>query len=359
MATREVDVQAGHHRLRLDRFLREACPELSRKDIERLLRTGAVEIISGSSSGVSEQEHTERGRVGNHRTYVKRGDRVRIRDHPHDVRTGSEQPAASPRILERSAHLLAVGKPPGMPTVPVTGGTKAGGAMAGGAMAGGAMAGKAKAGETKPGETKPGARKSLLEWVSDELAGEEPRLHPGVLHRLDQATSGILLFSLSPAGHRVVTRLLRQRTLEKQYLGAIRGHLSPATGSIELPLKRDASGRMRAAAGGVPSRTGYRTIESGNGWSLLELDLHTGRFHQLRAHLAALRHPLLGDDRYGSPTPELTPPRLWLHAARLAFPPEEARRLGVPATLECPLWPDLEAHLSTCLRTHPRGRAGS
>ncbi len=342
-------MQAGQHRLRLDRFLREACPELSHKDIERLLRTGAVEIFSGSSSGVSEQGHEERGRVGNHRTYVKRGDRVRIRDHPQDAKTGSEQPAAPPRILERSAHLLVVGKPPGMPTVPVASETKADGKKAD----------RAKADRAKADRAKAGARTSLLEWVSNELAGEEPRLHPGVLHRLDQATSGILLFSLSPTGHRVVTRLLRQRTLEKRYLGVIRGQLSPATGSIELPLMRDASGRMRAAAAGAPSRTGYRTIESGNGWSLLELDLHTGRFHQLRAHLAALRHPLLGDDRYGSPTPELTPPRLWLHAARLAFPPEEARRLGVPATLVCPLWPDLEAHLSTCLRTHPRGRAGS
>lgn len=310
MSTRELQVEAHQHRLRLDRFLREACPDLSRKDIDRLLRVGAVEILrnprpaTGAERGDAEPPQ-EPVRIGTHRTYLKRGERIRIH---------LPEPSASvPRILARSDHLLVVGKPPGMPTVP--------------------MARTARA----------GVQPSLLAWVAAQLAGASPD-RPGVLHRLDRPTSGILLFSLSPLGHRTVTQLLRRRAMVKTYLGTIGGRLSPRDGEIHLKLKRDASGRMRPDARGAPSRSGYRTIETGPGWSLLELTLHTGRFHQLRAHLAALGHPLLGDDRYGAPTPSLTPPRLWLHALRVVLPEKAARQLALPAALECPLWPDLERH---------------
>ncbi len=350
MSAREFKVGRHQHQLRLDRFLREVCPALSRGRIDQLLRSGQVRIGS---------------RVGDGRTYVKHGQIVRLvrmtgpgsasggaadhtsggaadtamgdatRDATHDAKDDATSDAthdatndtsgdashcglveSTPRIVQQSNHLLVLGKPPGLPTVPTP---------------------------------SPHAA-HLLGWAGQQLEAQAGpsgvSAVPGVLHRLDRDTSGILLFSLSPTGHRLVTSLLRARLLQKIYWGMIAGHLSPPEGHIDLRLRRDRGGRMRPALGGLPSRTQYRTLRRGAGWSLLELQPHTGRFHQLRAHLTARNHPLLGDDRYGHARPDMAPPRLWLHALRITLPPEAAEALEVPRVLECPLWPDLAAHLA-------------
>jgi 23S rRNA-/tRNA-specific pseudouridylate synthase len=176
---------------------------------------------------------------------------------------------------------------------------------------------------------------------------------------LDRDASGILLFSLQPQSHRYLEYAFRHRRIQKSYLAVVRGRPRPGRGRIELQLRRDRSGVMRAGASGLPARTEYRIRETGADWSLLQVGCRTGRTHQIRAHLAAIGHPLLGDPTYGLPLPPLHPPRLWLHAAGLRLSRRLAQQLRAPLVLDCPLWPDLRAHLRQLRQGFTKGTTES
>lgn len=150
-------------------------------------------------------------------------------------------------------------------------------------------------------------------------AGSE---RPGIVHRLDRATSGLLLVARNDRAQAWLTEQLRARRIKKTYLGLVWGAPPAATGRIEAPIGRDRAQRTRMAVvpDGRPSVTGYRVRERFPGWTLLELDLVTGRTHQLRVHLASIGHPLAGDPAYASGPARRGPEglgRLFLHAWRL------------------------------------------
>ncbi len=354
------------HRLRLDRYLHKVRPDLSRRRIEMLLRTGNV-LVNDHPRGLG--------------YFVKRGDRVVILASaaPHAAPQAAPQagpqisatPAGhDPRWILRLPELLAVGKPPGMPTVPAARRTGAPGTP------------------DTPGT--PGAPAvSLLEWLHDSLARElaappsgpttpaavSSGHPPGVVHRLDQDTSGVVLFSLSPRAHRLLVQAFRRREVRKTYLALAAGRVHPRAGVIDLALVRDAGGAMRpapaagggrrpapdpsgrehpapgggaanAAAAGLPARTAYEVLHARRNWSLLRVEPRTGRMHQIRAHLAAIGHPVLGDPLYGRPTPQVpAPPRLWLHAWRIDLPRPLREAWHVSGAPMCPLWEDLARHL--------------
>ncbi|MDM7914847.1 MAG: RluA family pseudouridine synthase, partial [Candidatus Eisenbacteria bacterium] len=172
---------------------------------------------------------------------------------------------------------------------------------------------------------------------------------PGIVHRLDRDTSGLLLLSLTPEAHRLLTQAFRDRSIRKRYLALVAGRIRPRQGTIDRPLARVPSGRMRVTASGSGMRavTRYRTLASTAEASLLEVEPQTGRTHQIRVHLASIGHPVAGDPLYGEARTALGAPRLWLHASRIELPPALALALEAPAAIDCPLWEDLRAHLAS------------
>jgi 23S rRNA pseudouridine1911/1915/1917 synthase len=170
---------------------------------------------------------------------------------------------------------------------------------------------------------------------------------PGIVHRLDRDTSGLLMVARSDAAQASLQAQLKARRVKKTYLALVAGSVAAAVGRIEAPVGRDPGRRTRMAvvSSGRPSTTGYRVRERFGGWTLLELDLVTGRTHQIRVHLEAIGHPVAGDPLYGTGTSRRGPDgleRLFLHAWRLELTSPSSGRL---IRAEAPLPDHLESVL--------------
>lgn len=175
---------------------------------------------------------------------------------------------------------------------------------------------------------------SLFDWVRKRV-GEAA----GLVHRLDRETSGVVVFAKTAAASRALAEAFRRGLVRKRYLAVVSEGL-PLRGEIDLPISKDPArpGRFRAtrAANGKPSLTEYERLYSGTGFALVALFPRTGRTHQLRAHLAALRSPILGDRLYGGPAGAagLAAARCLLHAQSLRVAhPVSGRELVVEARL--------------------------
>jgi len=140
-----------------------------------------------------------------------------------------------------------------------------------------------------------------------------------VVHRLDKEVSGALVFARSADAHRELCKAFEARTVKKTYLALVHGVLKLDSDVIDMPIREFGSGRMGVDQRGKPSRTGFRVLERGASSSLLEVELHTGRRHQIRVHLYAIEHPLIGDTRYGE-RGSADGVRLMLHAWKLVLP---------------------------------------
>jgi len=170
---------------------------------------------------------------------------------------------------------------------------------------------------------------------------------PGIVHRLDRDTSGLIMVAKSDAAQAHLMAQLKARRVKKTYLALVAGSVGAAVGRIEAPIGRDPRHRTRMAVvpDGRPSVTGYRVRERFEGWTLLELDLVTGRTHQIRVHLVAIGHPVAGDPVYATGLARRGPPgldRLFLHAWRLELMAPTGDRLvraeaSLPDDLERPL----------------------
>jgi 23S rRNA pseudouridine1911/1915/1917 synthase len=206
----------------------------------------------------------------------------------------------------------------------------------------------------------PGAGRStgtLAHYLLDrypEMAGVGGPGRPGIVHRLDQGTSGVLVVARTAESYARLSRAFASREVGKRYLGIAYGVPSPASGTIEAPIGRHPQKRkeMTVRSSGRPSRTGYRTLAvtaKTAGISLLEMDLATGRTHQIRVHLKHIGHPLVGDPVYGEarwkglPRSVQAPlrdfPRPALHAWRLAF---KHPGTGEPLSFEAPVPEDMQ-----------------
>jgi 23S rRNA pseudouridine1911/1915/1917 synthase len=145
---------------------------------------------------------------------------------------------------------------------------------------------------------------------------------PGIVHRLDRDTSGLLMVAKHDAAQQSLMAQLKARRIRKTYLALVAGSVAAAVGRIEAPIGRDPKHRTRMAVvpDGRPSVTSYRVRERFTSWTLLDLDLVTGRTHQIRVHLDGIGHPVAGDPAYGTGTSRRGPEgleRLFLHAWRL------------------------------------------
>lgn len=163
-------------------------------------------------------------------------------------------------------------------------------------------------------------------------------LRPGIVHRLDRFTSGVLLVAKNDAAHRDLAAQFASRKVRKTYLTLVEGHLE-GSGRIDKPITRDPRNRARMTARlafGRPSLTSWKAVESFRDFTFLEIDLGTGRTHQIRAHMAAISHPVAGDKLYGAAPSAWN--RYFLHAHRLVF---RSPATGGEVTVTSPLPRDL------------------
>jgi 23S rRNA pseudouridine1911/1915/1917 synthase len=192
----------------------------------------------------------------------------------------------------------------------------------------------------------PGAGRAtgtLVQALAGSVAGGEPE-RPGIVHRLDRDTSGLLVVARSEEAHRRLQNLVRRRELERGYLALVRGRPRSWRGQIEAPIGRDRSDPTRQSLDTDSPRdavTHFEVLELLPAHALLTVQLETGRMHQIRVHLAAIGLPVVGDHAYGVSEPGLA--RQFLHAARLAFAhPFSGERVEVESLLP----PDLESALA-------------
>lgn len=155
---------------------------------------------------------------------------------------------------------------------------------------------------------------SLVERLSARFGGKL-----FVVHRLDRGASGLVLFARDRESHRMLSGLFEGRRVQKTYWAVVEGEVK-RDGAVDRPIRAFGSGRMGVDGRGKPSETRFRVLERFPRASWLEVNPLTGRRHQIRVHLYALGHPILGDTLYGTGFPVGGAPRLMLHALRLAFP---------------------------------------
>jgi 23S rRNA pseudouridine1911/1915/1917 synthase len=293
-----VPAEAGGERL--DRFL-ASLPEIgSRAVAERLLAGGGV-LVDG------------RARPKSHR--LAGGEELAF-EPPEPPVSGLVPEQLELVVPYEDEHLLVVDKPAGLVVHPAPG--HATGTLVHGLLAVGAE------------------------------GGEEPE-RPGIVHRLDRDTSGLLVVARSPEAHRRLQELVRRRELAREYLALVVGRPRSRSGTIEAPIGRDRHDPLRQSLDTETPReavTHFELEELLRRHALLRVRLETGRTHQIRVHLAAIDLPVAGDPVYGR-AGELGLERQFLHAARLAFAHPFT---GGPVDVSSPLPPDLEAALTAARR---------
>jgi len=164
-------------------------------------------------------------------------------------------------------------------------------------------------------------------------------VRPGIVHRLDKDTSGVMMVAKNDAAQRSLSRQIKLRSIKKGYLALVLGHLTPERGAIDAPIGRHHKDRKRMAvvSGGREARTEYKVIKYFDDYTLVEAMPETGRTHQIRVHFAAIGHPIFGDHVYGKRSPLLG--RQFLHAHRLGF---KLPSSGESVEFRAELPPDLE-----------------
>ena len=256
---------------RLDKYICEQLPELSRTHARKLIDDGHITV------------NGERGKAG---FRLNSGDNVEIIILPSpNLLTPDDIPL---NIIYEDDDILVVDKPVGLTVHPAPG---------------------------QPAHTLVNA---LLSHLPD-LPDPGDSLRPGIVHRLDKDTSGVMVIAKNSAARANLVSQFKARTVTKSYLALVRGHLTPERGIIEAPIGRDPHHRKRMAvvAEGKKARTQYRVINYTGNYTLLEVKPETGRTHQIRVHFAAIGYPVAGDKTYGVKSDRL--PRQFIHAARLGF----------------------------------------
>ena len=301
-----ADTDAG---LRLDRIVAKHCPQLSRTRVQELIASGLIRL-NGKTAKDSHKVHA--------------GDTIEVVPQPRPA-LRAEAETIPLDVLYEDEDVIAINKPAGM-TV------------------------HAGAGNSH------GTLVNALLGRGQSLSQSGDTLRPGIVHRLDKETSGVLLVAKNDFAHARLAEAFRERSIQKIYVALVQGALKEERGRIELAIARDPNRRTRMTAkraallhNAREARTDWQVLARIDSTSLLEVQLHTGRTHQIRVHFSALRHPIVGDTLYGAAgqlhVGRTTLPSLgrnFLHAAKIAF---AQPRTGQPIHLTAPLPPELRAFL--------------
>ncbi|HEX9039103.1 MAG TPA: RluA family pseudouridine synthase [Ktedonobacterales bacterium] len=302
----------------------EVTEELEGQRLDRALATLRSNLSrTRAATAIKAGEVTVNGKVAKPSLPLELGQRLALAPALGQARggaSGDERPlpeAIPLRIVYEDDRLLVVDKPAGLVTHPA------------------------------PGHPTGTLVNALLAHAPGMDGESDDPQRPGIVHRLDKDTSGLLVIAKDVATHAALADQMRERAMVKRYLALVEGHVEPAQGEIEAPIGRDPRRRLRMAVvsearGGRPSRTLFRTLQALPGRTLLEIQLETGRTHQIRVHLAAIHHPVVGDTVYGRAQPP-RPPRQFLHAAHLEF---RHPWTGEWLVFDAPLPDDLAAFLT-------------
>lgn len=286
---------------RLDAFLHERLPEFSRSRLQSWIKANRV-LVNGAPVRAS---------------YLLRGGESFSVD-PTALPALKAEPEDLPlKILYEDGDVVVVDKPAGMVV-------------------------HAGAGHSR------GTLVNALLYHMGSLSSINGDLRPGIVHRLDRETSGVLVVARTDKAHQELARQFHDREVEKTYFALVHGRMRQPEGRIASPISRDPARRTRMTAKlphGRSALTEYRIIEQFDRFSFLELRIGTGRTHQIRVHLSSLHHPIVGDRLYGAPAqipdlPRLT--RFFLHAHRLRF---RSPSTGAWIAVESPLPGELDAFL--------------
>jgi 23S rRNA pseudouridine1911/1915/1917 synthase len=273
---------------RLDQFLRERLPQYSRARLQDWIEQGRV-LVNGAPEKRSYQ--------------LKGGESIGV--EPGELPPLKATPEEIPiEVLYEDADVIAINKPAGMVV-------HAGAGRHSGTLVNAVL-----------------HRFGKLSTVGGEL-------RPGIVHRLDRFTSGVILVARTDAAHRALAEQFASRRVEKIYIALVHGTVKKDEGRIETPIARDPNARVRMTARlkhGRHAVTSYRVVKRFEGYTLLEVKIGTGRTHQIRVHLASIRHPVVGDKLYGAPASDLG--RYCLHARQITFTsPSSGERITVSAPL--------------------------
>jgi 23S rRNA pseudouridine1911/1915/1917 synthase len=281
---------------RLDQFLRERLPQYSRARLQGWIEQGRV-LVNGSP------EKRSFLLKGAERIEVEPGELAPLRATPEDLPLD---------VLYEDADVIAINKPAGM--VVHTGAGQHSGTLVNAVL----------------------HRFGKLSTVGGDL-------RPGIVHRLDRYTSGVILIARNDGAHRHLAAQFASREVEKIYLALVHGRVKKDEGRITTPIARDPIRRTRMTARlahGRQAITSYKVLKRFEGFTFLEVKIGTGRTHQIRVHLASIGHPVAGDKLYGAPASTLG--RYFLHARQITFTsPSSGERITVAA----PFPPELEAVL--------------
>jgi 23S rRNA pseudouridine1911/1915/1917 synthase len=318
-------VESGMQGTRIDRLLAERFPDITRSRFQKLLRDGQV---------------TARGRKVRSAYRVLLGDDICIRlpePEPLDL-TPEDIPL---RIVHEDDAVLVVDKPAGLVVHPAAGNAR-------------------------------GTLVHALLFHRPGLAAGSAEARPGIVHRLDKDTTGLMVVAKTERAHVRLSEALRRRQVHREYVALVWGAMRHDSGTIEAPIGRSPQDRKRMAVNvpnGKPATTHWRVRERLDFTSLLDVELGTGRTHQIRVHLSSIGHPVFGDPTYGGRNSRLTQlaagprvlarqaldnlPRQALHAARLSFlHPTTGRELRFASALP----DDFEATLAILRRPSRESR---
>ena len=296
--------------LRLDQYLAQALPDISRARVQLLIEAGQVRVD---------------GNPAKPKQKLRGGESIEIEGSPQPEPLHATPEDIPLEILHEDKHLAVINKPAGMMV-------------------------HAGAGNTAPGE--PDTRNSgtlvnALLFHFNKLSDVGGDLRPGIVHRLDKQTSGLILVAKDDSTHRKLGEMFSQRQVAKTYLALLHGHLKKDETTVTLPIARDLIRRTRMTTRRADGRTAVshfhvleRLTTPYGPFTLVEVRIETGRTHQIRVHAQSLGHPVVGDALYGAPhlipnlAPEVQLDRNFLHAANLSFThPQTNKQLDIDAPL--------------------------
>ncbi|MBS1822435.1 MAG: RluA family pseudouridine synthase [Acidobacteria bacterium] len=311
--------------LRLDQYLAQAIPDISRARVQLLIEHGQV---------------TVNGQPPKAKLKLQGGERIEIAGAPHPPPLHAFAEDIPLTILHEDKHLAIIDKPAGMMV-------------------------HAGSGSVDPDGTDTRNHGTLVNALLhhfNKLSHVGGELRPGIVHRLDKQTSGIIVVAKDDSTHRKLSEMFAARELEKTYIALVHGRLAKESITVNLPIGRDLVRRTRMTTRRSADSEGVRAAVSHvkvmerihspqyGDFTLVEVRIETGRTHQIRVHLQALGHPVVGDTLYGAPHHVGQPPatlsldRNFLHAARLVFDhPQTKKELRI----ESPLPPSLQEMLAS------------
>ncbi len=267
----KIDLISEAIGLRLDKYVAEKTPELSRVQVRELIDGGLLKV---------------NGKVVKPSYLIKIGDRIEA-EVPPPPPNGHAAENIPLTVIYEDKDLAVIDKPPGLTTHPA------------------------------PGHPDGTLLNALLARYP-ELA-EEGGERPGIVHRLDKETSGLMVVARSRAMQAALSDQFKERQVTKAYLVLVKGKLEPKTGIIEAAIGRNPADRKKMAVSeaGREAKSQYRVIQYFKGYTFLEVQIFTGRTHQIRVHLAAIGFPVIGDETYGVMSDLV--PRQFVHSHRLSF----------------------------------------